>query len=153
MIYLFCLVQATQSTHIAEAIVEERIRRIFLPLPSFNRVPALLYLVSLFNYKKGGMVSNVFLHCFFVVSALANAKLIANETSIGNSLTNVTCGLYLAESSIPGGGMGMYTGQSRVSEANAGPSDVCHLLIGKGRSSYVFQVFDSIVMVARGRGL
>ena len=138
LIYLFCLVQATQSTHIAEAIVEERIRRIFLPLPSFNRVPALLYLVSLFNYKKGGMVSNVFLHCFFVVSALANAKLIANETSIGNSLTNVTCGLYLAESSIPGGGMGMYTGQSRVSEANAGPSDVCHLLIGKGAKETIF---------------
>ena len=130
MIYLFCLVQATQSTHIAEAIVKKRITRVFMPLPRFDRVIALLNLVSLFNYKKDGMIWNVAFHCFFAVFALANAKMMANESPIGNSSTFGTCGLYLAESSIPGGGIGMYTGQSLGPEASAGPSDVCHFLIG-----------------------
>lgn len=61
------------------------------------------------------------------------------------------CGLYLAESSIPGGGMGMYLGERSLDLAERlGPLDVCHNFAGP--STPIGTIFENYIWDASSMG-
>ena len=82
-----------------------------------------------------------FLFPIALIHALVKATLTIDESPTELSSTNITCGLHLAKSSIPGGGLGMFAGKSLGIGMKAGPSDVCHFLVGISRSSTIFQKY------------
>ena len=82
-----------------------------------------------------------FLFPIALIHALVKATLTIDESPTELSSTNITCGLHLAKSSIPGGGLGMFAGKSLGIGMKAGPSDVCHLLVGISRNSTIFQKY------------
>ena len=82
-----------------------------------------------------------FLFPVALIHALVKATLTIDESPTDLSSTNITCGLYLAKSSIPGGGLGMYAGKSLGIGVKAGPSDVCHLLVSISQNSTIFQKY------------